>query len=209
MLLEHCPGGSLRDLCARQPDCRISEAKASWYFAQILQGVDFMHQKRYVHRDLKEENMLLTADDEASLGFPSSAAFFFGGGGQASSTVRSARMSMVTANRFGEVYSQRPENGHALHEFSPASNYAGVKTVTVKVEGKDEVVEIDPENGPVLWTVDGSRCFSYLTTCDPCFMGGGGNRQDKNWLHMTSTEQTIQIHLVAKINKRRKDMFAA
>ena len=26
MLLEHCPGGSLRDLCARQPDCRISEA---------------------------------------------------------------------------------------------------------------------------------------------------------------------------------------
>eukprot|EP00435_Cladocopium_sp_Y103_P016181 s660_g4.t1 len=55
MLLEHCSGGSLRDLCARQPDCRISEAKASWYFAQILQGVDFMHQNRCLHRDLKEE----------------------------------------------------------------------------------------------------------------------------------------------------------
>lgn len=67
MLLEHCSGGSLRDLCARQPDCRISEAKASWYFAQILQGVDFMHQNRCLHRDLKEENMLLTADDEVRI----------------------------------------------------------------------------------------------------------------------------------------------
>lgn len=67
MLLEHCSGGSLRDLCARQPDCRIPEAKASWYFAQILQGVDFMHQNRCLHRDLKEENMLLTADDEVRI----------------------------------------------------------------------------------------------------------------------------------------------
>lgn len=67
MLLEHCAGGSLRDLCAQQPENRLSEARAAWYFAQILQGVDFMHQKRYVHRDLKEENMLLTSDDEVRI----------------------------------------------------------------------------------------------------------------------------------------------
>ncbi|CAE7563387.1 AUR3 [Symbiodinium natans] len=67
MLLEHCPGGSLRSLCARQPHYRLGEGTAARYFAQILQGVEFMHRKCYVHRDLKEENMLLTSDDEVRI----------------------------------------------------------------------------------------------------------------------------------------------
>mmetsp|Transcript_27896 Transcript_27896/g.64838 ORF Transcript_27896/g.64838 Transcript_27896/m.64838 type:complete len:681 (+) Transcript_27896:50-2092(+) len=67
MLLEHCPGGSLRSLCARQPLHRLTEAKAARYFAQILQGVEFMHRQCCVHRDLKEENMLLTSDDEVRI----------------------------------------------------------------------------------------------------------------------------------------------
>eukprot|EP00435_Cladocopium_sp_Y103_P015007 s660_g3.t1 len=115
---------------------------------------------------------------------------------------------MITANRFGEVFSQRPEKGHELHEFSPATGYVGKKSVTVKVEGKDEVVEIDPHCGPVVWTQDGSRCYSYLTTCDPSCFGAGCFRQDKNWSQMTATEQTVQVHLVAKLNKRRRELYA-
>lgn len=67
MVLEYCAGGSLRNLCARQPGCRLPEARASLYFGQILQGVDFMHQHNCVHRDLKPENMLLTAADEVRI----------------------------------------------------------------------------------------------------------------------------------------------
>jgi len=67
MVLEHCAGGSLRSLCAQQPGYRLSEARAARYFAQILQGVDFMHQRLCVHRDLKPENMLLAGDDEVRI----------------------------------------------------------------------------------------------------------------------------------------------
>jgi len=67
MLLEHCPGGSLRCLCGKQPSNRLPEATSGRYFAQILKGVDFMHQHGYVHRDLKEENMLLTKEDEVRI----------------------------------------------------------------------------------------------------------------------------------------------
>jgi len=67
MLLEHCAGGSLRGLCSKQPSFRLPEARAGRYFLQILQGVDFMHLNSCVHRDLKEENMLLTSDDEVRI----------------------------------------------------------------------------------------------------------------------------------------------
>lgn len=67
MLLEHCAGGSLRILCAKQPAYRLPEARAARYFAQILKGVDFMHHHLCVHRDLKPENMLLTAEDEVRI----------------------------------------------------------------------------------------------------------------------------------------------
>lgn len=67
MLLEFCAGGSLRSLCASLPSHRLSEVQASWYFAQVLQGVDFMHQNGCVHRDLKPENMLLTEESQVKI----------------------------------------------------------------------------------------------------------------------------------------------
>merc|ERR1719454_2499613 len=67
MLLDYCAGGSLRTLCSRMPGCRIAETQAAWYFAQILQGVDWMHQHSCVHRDLKPENMLLTEGEEVRI----------------------------------------------------------------------------------------------------------------------------------------------
>lgn len=64
MVLEHCAGGSLRSLCAQCPNHRLPEARAARYFAQILKGVQFLHQHRCVHRDLKPENMLLSMPDD-------------------------------------------------------------------------------------------------------------------------------------------------
>jgi serine/threonine protein kinase len=68
MVLEDCPGGSLRSLCQRQPHpYRLPELRSAHYFAQILMGVSFMHQRCCVHRDLKLDNVLLTADDEVRI----------------------------------------------------------------------------------------------------------------------------------------------
>jgi len=64
MLLEHCPGGSLWELCSTLPSRRLPEGQACVYFTQILSGVDHMHRHGCIHRDLKTENMLLTNNNE-------------------------------------------------------------------------------------------------------------------------------------------------
>ncbi|CAK9014817.1 unnamed protein product [Durusdinium trenchii] len=115
-------------------------------------------------------------------------------------------MSMMTAARFGEILSQWPGK-EMIPEFDAPKEYVGKSTVTVKIDGKDEVVQMDPDNGPMLWTPDGSRLYTYITYCDPCVMGAGCSRQDKSWSHMTFTEQTIQVHMVAKCNRRRKELY--
>lgn len=67
MVLEHCSGGSLRSLCAKRQPAVLPEATAARYFAQICQGVDFLHQSGCIHRDLKPENMLLSESDEVRI----------------------------------------------------------------------------------------------------------------------------------------------
>eukprot|EP00403_Amphidinium_massartii_P029501 CAMPEP_0178404472 /NCGR_PEP_ID=MMETSP0689_2-20121128/17903_1 /TAXON_ID=160604 /ORGANISM="Amphidinium massartii, Strain CS-259" /LENGTH=458 /DNA_ID=CAMNT_0020025461 /DNA_START=18 /DNA_END=1394 /DNA_ORIENTATION=+ len=67
MLLEFCPGGSLRGVAARLPLHRFPEPMAARYMAMILQGVDFMHRCSCVHRDLKPDNVLLTVNDEVRI----------------------------------------------------------------------------------------------------------------------------------------------
>lgn len=67
MLLEYCAGGSLRNLAQLQPNSRFPEGQSAWMFSQILMGVAFMHQQGIVHRDLKHDNILLTANREVRI----------------------------------------------------------------------------------------------------------------------------------------------
>jgi serine/threonine protein kinase len=60
MILEYLPGGSLQDLIDQQG--KLSVAHAVKLISGICEGLAKLHSKEIVHRDVKAENILLTAD---------------------------------------------------------------------------------------------------------------------------------------------------
>ncbi|CAE8609234.1 unnamed protein product [Polarella glacialis] len=67
MVLEYCEKGAVLHHVLNAPNGRLPEAEAAHYFAQMVRGVDWMHQNNCVHRDLKLDNMLLTASEEIKI----------------------------------------------------------------------------------------------------------------------------------------------
>ena len=60
MFLEFLPGGSLKDLLDRQG--KLSIAQAIKLTSGVCEGLGRLHARGIVHRDVKAENILLTAD---------------------------------------------------------------------------------------------------------------------------------------------------
>jgi len=60
LILEFAPGGELFDNIIKRE--KYSEVDAADCVCQMLQAVDYMHQKGVAHRDLKPENVLLSKD---------------------------------------------------------------------------------------------------------------------------------------------------
>lgn len=59
-VMEYCPGGDLHSLIASAGT--LSETEAGCFFAQLINGVAYLHSVGVAHRDLKPENLLLTTD---------------------------------------------------------------------------------------------------------------------------------------------------
>ncbi|KAF9376482.1 serine/threonine-protein kinase HAL4/sat4 [Podila verticillata] len=59
-VMEYCAGGDLHSLIASATT--LGETESNCFFAQLINGVSFLHSMGVVHRDLKPENLLLTAD---------------------------------------------------------------------------------------------------------------------------------------------------
>jgi eukaryotic-like serine/threonine-protein kinase len=57
-VMDYCNGGSLDHLIARQGG-KLPFSMAAPIMAQCLRGLDYAHQRKYVHRDLKPQNVLL------------------------------------------------------------------------------------------------------------------------------------------------------
>lgn len=57
--MEYVKGGQLKKLYSRVP--ALSEREASIVVKNILEGVNYIHERDYIHRDLKPENILLSS----------------------------------------------------------------------------------------------------------------------------------------------------
>lgn len=66
MVMELCENQSLIELMRNRR--RITETEIRWYIAQLTRGIQYIHSKNIVHRDLKLGNLFLTAKMELKIG---------------------------------------------------------------------------------------------------------------------------------------------
>jgi serine/threonine protein kinase len=59
IVLEYMPGGDLWSLCRNRP---VGFDDALFYFQQVAEALAYAHSKRVIHRDIKPNNILLSAD---------------------------------------------------------------------------------------------------------------------------------------------------
>ena len=65
IFMELCDGGDLNDIV--QEVGGLSEDEAKHYFHPIMDALSYIHKLGIAHRDIKLENILVTADDDAKL----------------------------------------------------------------------------------------------------------------------------------------------
>lgn len=59
LVLEYLPGGTMADLCRHSP---LSIEQALFYLDQVCNGLQHAHERGVIHRDIKPQNLLFTAD---------------------------------------------------------------------------------------------------------------------------------------------------
>ncbi len=62
LVMEWCDGLTLREALQSFPEQRFAPYDVLHLFTQLLQGLEYIHQKRVVHRDLKPSNLMLVED---------------------------------------------------------------------------------------------------------------------------------------------------
>lgn len=62
LIMEYCDGGDLAEFLEKRK--RLPEDVAKKFLQQIVAALDFMNDRRIIHRDIKPKNILLTTRDE-------------------------------------------------------------------------------------------------------------------------------------------------
>lgn len=63
LVFDYCERGELYEIVSASTDGKLPQPTTRKYMRQIAQGVQFVHQSGYAHRDLSLENVLVTKDD--------------------------------------------------------------------------------------------------------------------------------------------------
>ncbi|XP_062874436.1 tyrosine-protein kinase JAK2 isoform X2 [Trichomycterus rosablanca] len=67
LVMEYLPFGSLRDYLSKNRD-RIDHKKLVHYASQICKGMEYLANKRYIHRDLATRNILVESESRVKIG---------------------------------------------------------------------------------------------------------------------------------------------
>ena len=60
LVLEYAPNGQLFNKLQNKANKRLKEKKAAQYIFQVLKALQYLHNKGILHRDIKQENLLLS-----------------------------------------------------------------------------------------------------------------------------------------------------
>jgi len=63
MVFELCEKGKVMDIQVNKKTEPFTEEKARKYFREVVLGLEYCHYMKIIHRDIKPDNLLLTADD--------------------------------------------------------------------------------------------------------------------------------------------------
>ena len=62
LLMEYCEGGDLHDFQLQQKEKVFSIKQATKILADVIRGLEEIHRKGYVHRDIKLTNIMIRRD---------------------------------------------------------------------------------------------------------------------------------------------------
>lgn len=68
IIMEYCGGGSCADLLRNIYTTGLPENKAAYVTRGVLKGLEYLHEQKKIHRDIKAANILLTDEGEVKLG---------------------------------------------------------------------------------------------------------------------------------------------
>ena len=68
IIMEYCDGGDLSSYLKGQLGRPLLEARIWKFFILSCMGLDYIHRKKILHRDIKTMNIFLTKDDGLRIG---------------------------------------------------------------------------------------------------------------------------------------------